>query len=149
MSECRRPECSLRHSASTVSKDERSCLQLQQRQKGKAPEAVESRNNRKNRSSKTADITETAEKLKFQNNRMSPGSYDPGGHRGGERRPAGPALSCLHGFGQMTGTRQRMRSLQRKERKMQGSGRAIEEDAKAEMPVLPAAYAPESAGKAP
>lgn len=65
-----------------------------------------------------------------------------------ERRPAGLALSCLHGFGQMTGTRQRMRSLQRKEKKMQGIGKAGEEDVKEEMPVLPAAWAPESAGQA-
>ncbi len=41
-----------------------------------------------------------------------------------------------------------MRTLQRKERKMQGIGRAKEEDTKAEMPVLPAVQAPESAGQA-
>jgi hypothetical protein len=41
-----------------------------------------------------------------------------------------------------------MRILQRKERKMQGIGRAEEKDGKAEMPVLPAVRAPESAGQA-
>jgi hypothetical protein len=41
-----------------------------------------------------------------------------------------------------------MRILQRKERKIQGIGRAEEKDGKAEMPVPPAARAPESAGQA-
>jgi hypothetical protein len=41
-----------------------------------------------------------------------------------------------------------MRTLQRKERKMQGIGRAKEEDTKAEMPVPPAAREVESAGQA-
>jgi hypothetical protein len=64
VSECRRPECSLRHSASTaktVSKGISACLKLHCPQKGKAAEAEKSRNNRENRSSKAADIAETAE----------------------------------------------------------------------------------------
>ena len=54
---------------------------------------------------------------------MSPGSYDSGGHRkrGAPAGWAGAFLLCTD-LVRVPGTRQRMRILQRKERKMQGSG---------------------------
>ena len=74
----------------------------------------------------------------------------PGGHRGGERRPAGPALSCYARIWTNAWNKAayKIAAEKRKEDAGQGSGRAIEEDGKAEMPVPPAARAPESAGQA-
>ena len=72
----------------------------------------------------------------------------PGDTGEGSAGRLGRRFLVMHGFGQMPGTRQRIRTLQRKERKIQGIWRAEEKDYKAEMPVLPAAWAPESAGQA-
>ena len=74
----------------------------------------------------------------------------PGDTRKEERRPAGPALS---GYARiLTSAWNKAAYESAAEKRMedagQGSGRAKEEDTKAEMPVLPAARAPESAGKA-
>jgi hypothetical protein len=72
----------------------------------------------------------------------------PGDTEEGSAGRLGRRFLVMHGFGQVPGIRQRMRILQRKERKIQGIGRAEEKDGKAEMPVPPAARAPESAGQA-
>ena len=61
----------------------------------------------------------------------------------------GRRFLVLHGFGQMPGTRQRMRSPQRKQGRYWASGKKKRRmDGTAEMPVPPAARAPESAGQA-
>ena len=66
-----------------------------------------------------------------------------------ERRPAGPAHFCYARILTNAWNKAAYEIAAEKAGKMQGIGRAEEKDGKAEMPVLPAARAPESAGKAP
>ena len=154
MSECRRPECSLRHSANTaktVSKGISACLKLHCPHKGKAAEAVKSVNNIKDRKSKNSRYNRNSRKIEIsKKTECPPESDDSGGHRGGERRPAGPALSCYARILTSAWNKAAYENPaeKRKEDAGQGSGRAIEEDGKAEMPVPPAAREVESAGQA-